>query len=219
MLWKGRLSFKQYIPSKRHHFCVKLFILCDCYTKFVLNFIIYTGAETEIDSYPEVGISGSVVLTLMKNDLKNNHTLFVDNWYSSPTLFERLLEEKTKACGTVRRNRVGMPSFGKLAKGRQAYQKTGELLALKWMDKREMHMLTTLHEPVTMETRKNDRETGRKIKKPLCIAQYNENMGAVEQVDMQNSFSECLRKTIKWYKKLFSIYLISPYRTLMPCTR
>jgi hypothetical protein len=203
MLWKGRLSFKQYIPSKRHRFGVKLFLLCDCETKFVLNLIVYTGAETEIDSHPEIGISGSVVLTLMKNYLKNNHTLFIDNWYSSPTLFERLLEEKTKACGTVRKNRVGMPPFEKLAKGQQAHQTTGELLALKWTDRREVHMLTTLHEPVMVETGKNDRETGRKIMKPLCIAQYNKNMGAVDQVDMQSSFSECLRKTIKWYKKLF----------------
>jgi hypothetical protein len=28
-------------------------------------------------------------------------------------------------------------------------------------------------------------------------------MRAVDQVDMQNSFSECLRKIVKWYKKLF----------------
>ena len=32
LLFKGRLSFKQYIPSKRHRFGVKLFILCDCLT-------------------------------------------------------------------------------------------------------------------------------------------------------------------------------------------
>jgi hypothetical protein len=203
MLWKGRLSFKQYIPSKRHRFGVKLFMLCDCDTKFILNFVVYIGAETEIDNHPDVGMAGSVVLTLMKNYLKKSHTLFVDNWFSSPILFERLLEQKTKACGTVRKNRSGMPSFGKLAKGQQTYQTTGELLALKWMDKREVHMLTTAHEPVIVETEKNDKETGRKIKKPLCIAQYNKNMRAVDQVDMQNSFSECLRKTVKWYKKLF----------------
>ena len=76
MLWKGRLSFKQYIPSKRHRFGVKLFMLCDCDTKFVLNFIAYTGAETELGNHPEVGIPGSVVLTLMKNYLKKSHTSF-----------------------------------------------------------------------------------------------------------------------------------------------
>ena len=68
-------------------------MLFDCDTKFVLNFIVYTGAETEIDSHPEVGIPCSEVLTLMKNYLKKNHTLFIDNWFSSPTLFERLLEQ------------------------------------------------------------------------------------------------------------------------------
>ena len=141
MLWKGRLSFKQYIPSKRHHVGMKLFMLCDCDTKFVLNFIVYTGAETELDNHPELGIPGSVVLTLMKNYLMKNHTLFIDNWFSSPTLFERLLEERTKACGTVKKNRNEMPSFGKLAQGQQEYQTTGELLALKWMDKREVHTL------------------------------------------------------------------------------
>ncbi len=117
MLWKGRLSFKQYIPSKRHRFGVKLFMLCDCDTKFVLNFIVYTGAETELDNHPEVGIPGSVVLTLLKNYLKKNHTLFIDNWFSSPTLFERLLEERTKACGTVRKNRNGCHRLENSQKG------------------------------------------------------------------------------------------------------
>lgn len=107
MLWKGRLVFKQYIPSKRHRFDVKLFILCDCDTKFILNFIVYTGAETEIDNYSELGMAGSTVLTLMQNYLKRNHTLFVDSWFSSPILFERLLKQKTKACGTLRKNRSG----------------------------------------------------------------------------------------------------------------
>ena len=131
MLGKGHLSFKQYIPSKRHHFGVKLFMLCDYVTKFVLNCIVYTGAETEIDNYPDVGISGSVVLTLMKNYLKKNHTLFIDNWYSGLALFERLFEEKTKACGTVRKRRNEMPMFGKLIQGQQDYRTTVELLALK----------------------------------------------------------------------------------------
>ena len=96
-------QFRTIRSVEKTPFGVKLFMLCDCYTKFILNFIVYTGAETDIDNHPEVGIPGSVVLTLMKNYLKKNHTLFIDNWFSSPTLFERLLEEKTKACGTVRK--------------------------------------------------------------------------------------------------------------------
>jgi hypothetical protein len=45
LLWKGRLSFKQYIKSKRHRFGIKLYILCDCETNFILNFSVYIGAS------------------------------------------------------------------------------------------------------------------------------------------------------------------------------
>ena len=86
MLWKGRLAFRQYIPFKRHRFGVKLFLLCDCETKFVLDFIVYTGSDTEIDVTPDIGISGSIVMTLMEKYLGKGHILYVDNWYSSPKL-------------------------------------------------------------------------------------------------------------------------------------
>jgi len=70
LLWKGRLSFKQYIPSKRHRFDVKLFILCDCETTYILDFIIYTGADTKIEMINNLEVSGSIVMTLMKPYLK-----------------------------------------------------------------------------------------------------------------------------------------------------
>ena len=54
--------------------------------------------------------------------------------------------------------------------------------------------------PVMVEIGENERETGRKIKKPLCIVEYKENMGAVDQINMRDSFSKCLQKVIKWYK-------------------
>lgn len=40
MLWKDRLSFKQFIKTKRHRFGIKLFVLCDVQTDFILDFII-----------------------------------------------------------------------------------------------------------------------------------------------------------------------------------
>lgn len=39
--------------------------------------------------------------------------------------------------------------------------------------------------------------------KPLCVKEYNENRGLVDKYDMQISFSECIRRSIKWYKKFF----------------
>lgn len=58
----------------------------------------------------------------------------------------------------------------------------GNLMAFKWQDKRDVHMLTTLHENF---------KTDENIWRPLAIN------------DMQLSFVECVRKSVKWYEKLF----------------
>ncbi|CAK9832666.1 PiggyBac transposable element-derived protein 4 [Anthophora retusa] len=91
LLYKGRLSFKQYIPSKRSRFGIKSFILSDCRTGFVQNIIVYARSSTKVNSEnKEIGKSGAIVETLMKPYLGKGHTLFVDNWYSSPALFNLL---------------------------------------------------------------------------------------------------------------------------------
>ncbi|XP_056645803.1 piggyBac transposable element-derived protein 4-like [Diorhabda sublineata] len=79
MLFKGRLFFKQYIPSKRHRFGIKLF-MCDCKTGYILDFIIYTGVTTEIVNFDiaNLGKSGNTVLTLISNYLNKGYTLYVD---------------------------------------------------------------------------------------------------------------------------------------------
>lgn len=41
MLYKGRLSFRQYIPSKRNRFGIKSFTLCNCKTGYMQDVIVY----------------------------------------------------------------------------------------------------------------------------------------------------------------------------------
>ena len=204
LLWKGRLSFKQYIPSKRHRFGVKFFILCDCKTKYILDFIVYTGADTDIEKINNLGISGSIVMTLMKPYLGQGHILYVDNWYTSPQLFLELYNQNTGAVGTVKKNRKGMPYLEeKLNRGEQIHRNCGSMIVMKWMDNREVYMLSTIHDSQMVGIGKIDHNKGGQIMKPVCVQNYNENMGAIDLVDMQSSFTECIRKTIKWYKKVF----------------
>ncbi|CAF3694111.1 unnamed protein product [Rotaria sordida] len=127
----------------------------------------------------------------------NGHHLYIDNWYTSPALFELLHRNKTGACGTVHENRQGLPSLAtKLRRGESQHSHTNVLLALKWKNKREVHMLSTIHSPSYTNTNKIDRQTGEVIRKPVCILEYSKNMGAVDDADMQISFSECIRKSI-----------------------
>lgn len=114
MLFKGRISFRQYIPSKRHRFGIKFFVLVDCETGYILDYIIYTGSATEIREIDEkFGKSGNIVLTLTENYWNKGHRLYTDNWYTSPLLFQFLFEKKINCCGTVKANRKFMPSFDK----------------------------------------------------------------------------------------------------------
>ncbi len=46
LMFKGRVKFKQYIPSKCHKFGLKLFILCDCH--IVLDVTIYSASDADI---------------------------------------------------------------------------------------------------------------------------------------------------------------------------
>lgn len=49
VLHKGRVFFKQYIPSKRHRFGIKFFVLCDCETGYILDLLIYVGEAMDIN--------------------------------------------------------------------------------------------------------------------------------------------------------------------------
>lgn len=102
LLFKGRLSFRQYIPSKRHRFGIKFFVMVDCETGYVLDFLIYTGASTEITEFDSsLGKSGNIVLTLTEPYWNKGHRLYTDNWYTSPLLYEALFSRKFNCCGTV----------------------------------------------------------------------------------------------------------------------
>ena len=170
VLWKGRLSFKQYIPSKRRRFGIKLFLLCDVHTGIILDLIVYTGATTDIKKISRLGISGSIVMTLLEPYLDQGHNLFVDNWYTSVGLFETLFERSTGACGTVRKNRVNLPDLEeKIGEGQQIYKHTNNLSVLKWNDKKEVMMLSTIHEPQMKYTERHNS----RIQKLVSILDYN----------------------------------------------
>lgn len=117
LLWKGKLKFKQFIPLKRSRFGIKLFKLVDCKTGFLLDFVVYTGADIEYQKFG-LEISGDIVAHLVKPYFYKGHITFVDNWYSSPQLAEFLHDHDTGMCGIVRKNRKGILNLNaKLQRG------------------------------------------------------------------------------------------------------
>ncbi|KAG8239405.1 hypothetical protein J437_LFUL017987 [Ladona fulva] len=169
-----------------------------------IRLVVDSGETTDIEEQGyELGKSGDIVGTLIKPYLEKGHTLFVDNWYSSPALFLWLHNKVTNACGIVRKNRKHMPKMEKLKKGNIQFMCSDILLALKWCNRREVWMLSTCHDSRMLESSKVDYKTGKKIFKPNCVLDNNKRMGAVDKKDMILSSIESVRKTVKWYKKFF----------------
>ncbi|XP_072161371.1 piggyBac transposable element-derived protein 4-like [Bemisia tabaci] len=202
LLFKGRLSFKQNIKTERARFGIKFYKFCESSSGYIVDFFMYLGAKTESnkDEY-KIGKSGAVVMTLMQPYLDKGYYLFVDNFYTSPTLCKVLKLKGTNLCGTVRLNRKGMPSFPKLEKGEMQAKCTDDMMVVKYMDRREVHVLTSIDNfSMDVVSKKRKRE---EVMKPTCIVNYNKNMGAVDKTDMLLSSIESVRKTVKWYKKVF----------------
>lgn len=111
-------------------------MLCESSTGYIWNSVIYTGKGTKFNPrYSNYGMATSSVLTLLEPLLNQGYCVTMDNFYTSPELFEVLIQNKTDAYGTVRPNRRDMPSmFGKKKlKPREmvAWQK-GKMMAIRW---------------------------------------------------------------------------------------
>ena len=103
----------------------------------LLGFMIYHGIMEDVLIDP-LGNNWlqteKIPLTLLEPYLERGHTVYLDNYYTTPRLAKYLLDHNTKLVGTVRPNRKGMPPGieGKdLEKGKAAFYVSGNLMAIK----------------------------------------------------------------------------------------
>jgi len=76
ILHKGRLLFKQYIPSKRSRFGIKTFSIVDEETRFILNSLIYAGKNHDLKySQKDFEYVGVFTLELMDRYQNLKHHL------------------------------------------------------------------------------------------------------------------------------------------------
>ena len=126
-----------------------------------------------------------------------------------------LLLNGTALVGTVRPNRKNFPktlASTSLGKGEAEffYAQNQEVIAVKYRamkDKAQnkekvVHVLSTAHSNKMENAGKTDKD-GNVIKKPTCILKYNQSMGGVDLMDQKLNSLLVLRRSYKWYKKLF----------------
>ena len=148
--FKGRVIFKQYIPKKRKHFSIKIFKLCDS-TGYTYIMKVYLGKDRR-HTAQHVTATHATVTELTKKIERRGHKLYMDNFFSSPELFDDLVKKQIYCCGIVRPNRKGMPQdlrpkTTKLKRGDTHVRTRAGLTAILWRDKRDVCILTNIQCP------------------------------------------------------------------------
>ncbi|CAG4942393.1 unnamed protein product [Parnassius apollo] len=194
----GRLAFRQYIKSKKVRYGIKFFELTTS-DGYVLNIMMYSGKDTTARTGNK---SEKIVLRLMRPYLLKGHQLYMDNYYNSVTLSQKLVDLKTHTTGTLRSNRKDNPKDiikKKLKKNQHVWVRKNKVYVSKWVDKRPVLMVTTSVHPRLIEIQ--NRFQQRKIK-PAEVAEYNQHMSGVDRADQMISYYSSPRKSIRWYKKV-----------------
>ncbi|CAM1329793.1 PGBD5 (predicted) [Pycnogonum litorale] len=200
--FRGRLHFRVYNPDKPDRYGIKMYELCDADTGFINNIEVYTGKVS--DQRTDQSLTEQIVMRLIHKYLDQGYKVFMDNYYTSPALFDNLLVQETTAVGTLRKNRKEVPKKvlgSKLKKGQHVFRRRGQLVALRWRDKRDVLMLSTCHTNATTSVRVRRQEE--LIQKPQVVVDYNLGKKGVDYSDQMISYYAFTRKSYKWWNKLF----------------
>lgn len=145
-----RLIFRQYIKGKRHKYGIKLYNLC--FERIYTNkFIVYAGKNLN-----KSVSTMEIVMDLIENFLESGKKLCIDNFYTSLPLTHKLLEKKTHLIDTLRKNKIPQDAIQKKLKRKEliARQNKSGVTVLKFKDKRDVLMLSTMHTDIILPSQK-----------------------------------------------------------------
>ncbi|XP_017792479.1 PREDICTED: piggyBac transposable element-derived protein 4-like, partial [Habropoda laboriosa] len=211
--FKGRIAFITYNPNKPKRWGMRIYALADSKTGYLFTILPYYGSITSDNiSRPDLPVNTRIPLHLYKKlldrvpDAKGYH-MFTDRYYTSIPLAEELLKMNCHLTGTINVNRKGVPTQIKKPKFSTrktvAYRKNNNTL-LAWKDKRIITMLTNYYNTQLQSTHKTLRGGHVvTVNKPEMVLGYTANMGGVDRADQYASTYCFLRKSLKWWRKLF----------------
>jgi DNA polymerase III epsilon subunit-like protein len=223
----GRMKFKVRIISKAARYGIKLYVVTDATTSYVLKVLVYTGKYTYQESTSEsLKKTVQVVQQLVEPFRGSFRTVYVDRFYTSVDLVKELHEMKLFVTGTILSNRI--PKNITIAKSSKEFRQMERGDAVKhifnykdkngesqkaglvaWKDRNIVYSLTNDTTTSTMDVCKRRGQGGLvEIRRPTVISKYNTYMGGVDVADMRRLHcSSTIMGQNRWWLKLF-FYLL-----------
>ncbi|KAJ0171852.1 hypothetical protein K1T71_012615 [Dendrolimus kikuchii] len=176
LAFRGRCPFRLYIPNKPAKYGIKIVMVCDAGTKYMVNATPYLGKSTETGGLP---LGEYFVKQLTQPLHGSNRNVTSDNWFTSIPLAKSLLSQPYKL--TSRTRATGTSIF--------CYDGPLTLLSYKPKPNKVVYLLSSCSEEGTVNER---------TKKPNMVEFYNQTKGGVDTLDQMCSNMSCSRKTNRW---------------------
>lgn len=192
--FRGRCPFRIYIPNKPNKYGIKIVMVVDNSTKYMVDAEPYLGSCTKTDGLP---LGEYFVKKLTRTVHGTNRNITMDNWFTSVPLAKSLLKEpyKLTLVGTLRANKREIPIELQNERTRGTgtamfcYDNELTLLSYKPKPQKVVFLLSTCDEEGKLD------ETS---KKPTMVEFYNQTKGGVDTLDQMCSIASCSRKTRRW---------------------
>ncbi|KAI6648157.1 PiggyBac transposable element-derived protein 4 [Oopsacas minuta] len=187
--YRGKCSFKQYIPSKPDRYGIKIWVIADSKNYYPLILEIYIG-KTNLSNKPE-----DIVLRLACV-LNPGHIIVGDSYFTSLSLTNKLLKQhQIGYLGTIKKMRVEIPRSLHVTKTRELYSSiflfTDKHILLSYIAKKNKNvfLLTNVHTSKALSEYKN---------KALIILDYNKSKSGVDKLDQLIKEYRSYRATARW---------------------
>ena len=128
----GQMKFKVRIITKAARYGIKIYVITDASTAYVLRVVIYTGKSTYGTSEDQDKKKTVQVVEKLVEGLEGTHrTIYVDRFYTSVDLLTSLSNKGLYITGTMLANRI--PKEIRIAKTSQRYKqmKRGDAVKAK----------------------------------------------------------------------------------------
>lgn len=202
--FRGRSDIKQFVPGKPHPHGYKIWVLAN--ENYLMQFQLYEG---KVVAGPSIH---DMVLQLTQLYRNNNHVLYIDSLFTSPTLVASLFNVGIRVCGSVKRNRIGMPPVAALSPAQLAAIPRGAHMQMQrdsvtlcaWRNKKLILLLYNHIDPSQLTTMQRWGEDGAiyQLGCPQAISDYFHHARAVDVINQLHYSYLPGRKSRKCWTRL-----------------